>query len=184
MAEIRIKCPTCGARLTVIDSPANQGKSVKCPICKEKHPFSSFQVVTSATIDENDRTQIGVGRNPKDATELPDRVLQKESGYLVDGNMNEYPLKEGINLIGRRTFNSPSTANVAIETIDRGFSRRHLYVEVSTVHGGNTHYLAYNAENKNPTTINTIPIEQGDKILLHDGDVIKSSKTILVFHTR
>lgn len=184
MSEIRIKCPTCGARLTVIDSPSNQGKSVKCPVCKEKHLFSQFQRITEAK-DDFDKTQIGGNLSSGDETELPDRKKKLESCYLLDNNsMLEYPLHEGINLVGRKTYMSPSVADVAIETTDRGFSRKHLYIEVSNGHAGELRFCAYNAENKNPTTINGVQIIAGDRILLHKGDVIKSSETSLVFMTR
>ena len=184
MANIRIKCPTCGARLTIIDSPANQGKSVRCPICNQIHPFSKFQIVSPVADDENDKTQIGMGRSPEDATVLPKGECQTEQGYLVDPNKIEYPLKEGMNLIGRKTYKSPSVADIAIETCDRGFSRKHLYIEVSKGHDGKLRFLAYNAENKNPTSINGVLLDGGDKVLLHSGDIISSSETSLVFKTR
>lgn len=184
MNQIKIKCPTCGARLTVIDSPENKGKSVKCPICKEKHHFSQFRIVSPTVSDDNDKTQIGLGGSVGDITEFPGRKDQVESGYLKDNNMHEYPLKDGLNLVGRKTYKSPSVADIAIETTDRGFSRKHLYIEVLTGADGKNRFCAYNAENKNPTTINDTPIVSGDKVFLHDGDTIKSSETVLVFKTR
>ena len=99
MNQIKIKCPTCGARLTVIDSPENKGKSVRCPICKEKRPFSQFRIVSTAVVDDNDKTQIGVGGSAGDMTELPGRKDQVESGYLKDNNMHEYPLNHLLLLI-------------------------------------------------------------------------------------
>jgi hypothetical protein len=41
-------------------------------------------------------------------------------------------------------------------------------------------YYVYNAENKNPTTVNGVLIGANDKLILHNGDLIKSSSTELV----
>ena len=184
MKVISAKCKVCGARLCFIDSPDNLGKPIRCSICGKVYRISNIPAVSPAVVDDNDKTQIGVGGSAGDMTELPGRKDRVESGYLKDSNMLEYPLKDGLNLVGRKTYKSPSVADIAIETTDRGFSRKHLFIEVSTGADGSVCFFAFNAENKNPTTINGIPIVSGDKVFLHDGDTIKSSETVLVFKTR
>ena len=42
-------------------------------------------------------------------------------------------------------------------------------------------YYVSNAENKNKTTVNGVELGSNDKMILHDGDVIKSSNTELIF---
>lgn len=42
------------------------------------------------------------------------------------------------------------------------------------------HYY-FNTENKNPTYINGIKVEKGDRIILSNGDVVKMANTELTF---
>lgn len=181
METIRIKCPHCGALLTVADSPDNAGKSVRCPVCKEKNAFSAFRPVKPQNADA-DKTSLGIPMPSEDQTQLPQNGVENTIGYLFDKDRRKrYRLMPGVNLIGRKTRQSVSPATVPIETDDLGFSRQHLYIEV--VHGpdGIIRHYAYNALNKNETHICGVRLESGDKIILHDADEIRSAKTVLVF---
>lgn len=182
MTTIKIKCPNCGAILTVADDPSNSGKSVKCPVCKQSHPFVNFKAVKPRVVEEDDKTSIGFGGDLDEKTCLPDLEKKETIGSLLDkSSQMTYPLSEGLNLVGRMTCQSASPANVAIKTEDRGFSRKHLYINVVKGADNVVRYHAYNAENKNSTTINGVLLSSTDKMILHDGDVIKSSTTELVF---
>lgn len=181
MADIKIKCPNCGAILTVADSPANVKKSVKCPVCKEKHKYTEFKLYQPKN-DDSDRTQLGLSPSTDVNTKLPQMPRVVTFGYLVhDGYQKKYTLTSGVNLIGRKTYQSASPASIAIETGDLGFSRRHLYIEAIKGPDGVIRHYAYNAANKNETTINGVPLGAGDKVILHDSDVIHSADTTLVF---
>lgn len=168
-----------------MDDPSNLGKSVRCPVCKEKHRFVEFRIVKKeipGVSKDNDKTDLGFLPSSSDKTELPE-ISNPYSfkGYLLDTTRGkEYPLNMGINLIGRKTFKTPSFADIAIETSDMGFSRKHLYIDVSRDSEGKYRFVAYNAENKNPTFINGILIEKEDKVILHADNMIKSSDTVLV----
>ena len=178
---IRIKCPNCGAILTVPDSPANVGKSVKCPICKEKYAFTEFKEVKTPEVDA-DRTSFGLNVSSKDMTQLPQIPKSVTIGHLVDESRHrQYKLTEGINLIGRKTYQTASLASIQIETDDLGFSRKHLYIEAAICPDGHVLHYAYNASNKNVTLINGIPLGAGDKVILHNSDVIHSANTTLTF---
>lgn len=182
MESIRIKCPNCGAILTVEDNPANYGKKVKCPICKQTYPYESFKKVQARVSEEEDSTSLGGSLSTEDMTALPEIVLPPAIGYLLDEAKGiEYRLSEGVNLIGRMTYKSAPVATVPIKTEDMGFSRKHLYVEVVKGTDGVTRYYAYNAENKNSTKVNSMQLSGKDTMILHDGDVIESSSTRLVF---
>lgn len=178
---IRIKCPNCGAILTVANSPANVGKSVKCPICKEKHAFTDFKAVQKTEADA-DRTSLGLNVSSKDMTQLPQMPKVITIGYLMDESRHKkYTLTEGINLIGRKTYQTASPASIPIETDDLGFSRKHLYIEAVKGPDGIVRHYAYNAFNKNETQINGISLGAGDKVILHNSDVIHSANTTLIF---
>jgi predicted Zn finger-like uncharacterized protein len=182
METIRIKCPNCGAILTVEDSPFNAGKKVRCPICKQTHPFENFKLAKARIAEEDDRTDLGGYFAAEDMTALPEIVLASASGYLLDrANNKKYPLEEGMNLVGRMTYKTAPAASVPIKTEDMGFSRKHLNIDAVKGSDGLTRYYAYNAENKNATTVNSVLLSGGDKVILHDGDVIESSNTCLVF---
>lgn len=181
MDTIRIKCPTCGAILTVVDSSANVGKSVKCPVCKEKHPFTEFKAVHT-TKEDSDRTSLGINLPVEDKTQLPVKPSMVTYGYLLDETKHrKYTLTSGKNLVGRKTYQTASVASIPIETDDLCFSRKHLYIEATKGPDGIIRHYAYNAANKNETTINGTRLGDGDKLILHDSDVIRSGKTILVF---
>lgn len=181
METVRIKCPNCGAILTVADSPANIGKSVKCPVCKEKFPFADFKAVPSPK-EDSDRTSIGTGQYAEDRTQLPEMSSVSSFGYLFDvTSRRTYPLTAGVNLVGRKTYQAVPAANIPIETDDLCFSRKHLYIEAVKGPDGIIRHYAYNAANKNETTINGVLLNAGDKLILHDSDVIESGRTTLVF---
>lgn len=181
MDTIRIKCPTCGAILTVADSPANVGKTVKCPVCKEKHQFTEFKAVQTPK-EDSDRTSLGMNIPTEDKTQLPVKPSVVTFGYLVDEvHHRKYTLTSGINLIGRKTYQTASIASIPIETDDLCFSRKHLYIEATKGPDGIIRHYAYNAANKNETTINGTKLGDGDKLILHDSDVIRSGNTTLVF---
>lgn len=181
MDTIRIKCPTCGAILTVADSPANVGKSVKCPVCKEKHQFTEFKAVQTPK-EDSDRTSLGMNIPTEDKTQLPVKPSVVTFGYLVDEvHHRKYTLTSGVNLIGRKTYQTAPVASIPIETDDLCFSRKHLYIEAAKGPDGVIRHYAYNAANKNETTINGTRLGDGDKLILHDSDVIRSGNTTLVF---
>ena len=178
---IRIKCPNCGAILTVADSPANIGKSVKCPVCKQKNAFTAFKPAQKPDTDA-DRTRLGQNFPPKDVTQLPQKPKGVTIGYLMDeSRRKKYTLTEGVNLIGRKTYQTVSSASLPIETDDLGFSRKHLFIEAVKGPDGIIRHYAYNASNKNETQINGITLGAGDKVILHDSDVIHSASTTLIF---
>lgn len=90
-----------------------------------------------------------------------------------------YTLSLGINTIGRKA--QTSNATVQIDTDDLTMSRSHSIIEVRKLKtGGYIHYFS-NAQNKNATYINSGLIENGDRIILHGGEIIKMSNTTLKF---
>ena len=172
MEKIRIKCPVCGAVLEALDNPANAEKNVKCPNCHQRNRFKDFKRIgfSPAQIPTaNDETQIGQSQIGS-------------AGYLLDKTTyRRYPLNEGRQIVGRKTHKTPSKADIPIETSDQGMSREHLCIEVMNGRDGRYHVYASNAKNQNPTEINGIRLEDGDKVGLRHGDVIKLCDTQLVY---
>jgi hypothetical protein len=170
MEKIRIKCPVCGILLEADDNPANYEKHVLCPNCKTRNKFSAFKRVVPVAPEEEDCTTV--------IREIADDAV----GALVDvATGRSYPLREGRNLVGRMTYNSPPAATVPIVTENRKMSRSHLYIHVMRGADGRYHAYASNASNRNATTINGTVLEDGDMISLRYQDVLSLADTRLVY---
>jgi len=171
MENIRIKCPNCGAILTVTDNPANAGKNVKCPNCAIRSKYEEFRRIAEPERCD-DRTEIpGETNKPSDT---PGKLRDEATG-------REYPLKEGTNLIGRMTYQSAPKASLPILTEDRGMSRAQFYIDTVMGRDGRYHSYIYNASNKNATSVNSEELQSSDKVGLKDGDIITVSHTKLQF---
>lgn len=171
MEKIRIKCPVCGAVLEALDDPANYEKHVTCPNCKTRNKYSAFKRVMPAPVPPEE-----------DSTTVIREIVGDAVGALVDvATGRSYPLREGRNLVGRMTYNTPPAATVPIVTENRKMSRSHLYIHV--MHGADGRYHAYasNASNRNATTINGVVLEDGDMISLKYQDVLDLAETRLVY---
>ena len=171
MERVRIKCPVCGVILEAEDNPANYGKFVTCPNCKTRNKFSAFKTV------------LPVSSSPSVDSETEIRAFTDDTvGALLDPETGrKYPLKEGRNLIGRMTHNTPSQASVPISTDNRRMSRSHLFIDVIRGADGRYHAYASNASNRNETRINGNHQEKDDKLSLKHQDRLSLSGTELIF---
>ena len=175
---IKIKCPFDGAVLSIKNQPGLESKSVTCPICKHKYPFTQFKVVTPVTNKDDDpptdypggeeRTSYGADK-PTDLGAMnftPGRVV-------VVGTIISYRLKPGRNIIGRKA--SKSAADFGIDTGEnRKMSREHIVIEIKKVPAkGFVHYLSLYKEKVNKTFVGNEPLVYGDCIILNHGDIIK-----------
>ena len=171
MERVRIKCPVCGAILETDDNPANYGKNVTCPNCKTRNKFSSFQrlLPVSSLVEDS-------------STEIHHSATDDAIGALLDPLTGvKYPLKEGRNLVGRMTHNSPSRATIPISTDNRRMSRSHLFIDVIKGTDGRYHAYASNASNQNETRINGVILEDDDKLSLKNQDNLSLSGTHLIY---
>lgn len=177
--SLRIKCPHCGAVLIVKKMPGLESKNIPCPICKNVHKFTEYKIPQQAApAGEGDPTLPG-GGNTYDHTQpagertwVIGKLRQKAGGM-------EYQLKLGMNTLGRAAQTSHAT--VQIKTDDIYMSRMHGAIEVNKLpSGGYVHYF-FNTENKNPTYIDGVKVEKGDRIILRTGNVIKMAETELEF---
>ena len=179
MNTIRIKCPVCGAILNAKDDPSNVRKSVTCPNCRERRKFTEFKVIVPV-----DPSPVDAGQEPvADETQVVLRRRPESSpGYLLDKATGQcYPIPAGEHFIGRKTSKSPSKADIAIETTDRGMSRLHLKVLCSLAQDGRYHVSVANAENKNPTLVNGERLVDGDVVGIKHGDILTLCETRLEF---
>ena len=197
MSEIKIKCPTCGKVLRLNDTPNINAASFTCPVCKEKHVVGNCQRYNPApqpSAPSSEETQYGGARSMQtggDETRISSGTRQgygdetrigaapqAKVGMLVDAHGATYQLAVGINTIGRKA--SSSTASVQIATDDRTMSRNHAVIEVRYA-GGQLLHILKNGANKNPSYLNNALVNQGDQLILNNGDRLKMGNTILTF---
>ena len=178
MNTIRIKCPVCGAILNAKDDPSNIRKNVTCPNCKERQKFTEVKVIVPVTPSAG-----GVGQETaSDDTQVCVRGRESSPGYLLDKTTGKsYPLTPGDHIAGRKTSKSPSRADIAIETTDRGMSRMHMKILCAIAQDGRYHVSVSNADNKNPTLINGEPLLDGDVVGIKHGDIITLCETRLEY---
>lgn len=177
---IQIKCPFCGAVLSVKNIPDINKKNVTCPICKQTNRFVNYKSVTRDT-DEESKGNGNNAFNPKriygnesnDATQYG--PMNFTIGKLkLDSSDLSYQLKLGKNEVGRKSKNS--SVDFQIDTGEsRRMSRNHLVIEVvKENYKGYVHYISLSKENVNPTTVNGNPMCYGvDKVILNNGAIIK-----------
>lgn len=197
MSEIKIKCPTCGKILRLLDSPTINTATFTCPVCKEKHVVGNCQRLverpkpqqsageetqygpTASRMGGGEETQYaGNGHSASGEETRIYSAPQPKIGALVDNLGRTYKLRLGINTIGRKA--STSSATVQIDTTDRTMSRSHAIVEVRNA-GGQLIHILKNGANKNPSYHNGSLIGPSDQMILNNGDRVKFGSTELTF---
>lgn len=178
--SLRIKCPHCGAVLIVKKMPGLETKNIPCPICKNVHKFTEYQVPRQSASSDNGEPTLTSGETTAgDHTQAVGDRAWVIGRLRQKGHSGDYKLSLGMNTLGRAAQTSHAT--VQIKTDDGYMSRMHGAIEVNKLpSGGYVHYYS-NTENKNPTYINGIKVEKGDRIILSDGDVVKMANTELTF---
>lgn len=197
MSEIKIKCPTCGKILRLLDSPTINTASFTCPVCKEKHVVGNCQRFveqpkpqrpvgeetqygpTASRMSDGEETQYkGSGYSTNGEETQIYSTPQSNIGTLVDNLGRTYKLCLGINTIGRKA--STSSATVQIVTTDRTMSRSHAVIEVRNAGGLIVHILK-NGANKNPSYHKGSFVGPSDQMILNNGDKVKFGSTELTF---
>lgn len=186
---IQIKCPFCGAVLSVKNQPGIENKNVTCPICKHTYPFTQFKRVTTTNSNddpnteypgEEERTRYAYGSQSSEDTDFGQMNFTLGKLKVIDSGVS-YQLKPGRNIIGRK--GKKSEANFQIDTGEkRSMSREHIVIDVKKVAGkGFVHYLSLFKEKVNKTYIGNEPLLYGDCIILSHGDTIKLPDANLKF---
>ena len=178
---IKIKCPYCGAVLSVKNQAGIESKSVTCPICKQKSPFKDFKKIAEKFKDDGEHTQYpGDDEKTSYQTSSSDPLTDYRTGLnFTLGKLKVMPsgpsfqLKPGKNIIGRRATQSTADFQIPMEGSKR-LSREHLVIEIKKVQGkGFVHYASLCKQKTNKTFIGNELLEYGDCMVLNHGDVIK-----------
>lgn len=178
---IRVKCPFDGAVITVLNHPGIESKSLICPICKHKYPFTQFKrVIVAPQHDEPTDYDIGEGSASKDQDAQPAMNFTLGRLKIKDSNIS-YQLKPGKNIIGRKA--RKSNADFGIDTgAARAMSREHIMIEIKKVAGkGFVHYISLCKEKINDTFVGGEQLYYGDCIVLNDNTQIRLPGVDLIF---
>lgn len=175
---IKIKCPYCGAVLSVKNQAGIESKSVTCPICKQKSPFKDFKKVVDKVNDErtqypgdDEKTSYRTSSDP--GTDIGTGLNFTLGKLRVMPSGPSFQLKPGKNIIGRRATQSSADFQIPMEGSKR-LSREHLVIEIKKVQGkGFVHYASLCKQKTNKTFIGSEQLEYGDCLVLNHGDIIK-----------
>lgn len=188
MEEIRkIKCPTCNSVWPIKYTKGIENKILLCPKCNEKRKYSEF-LPYPAQQDETDLGDVGRFRQPQkqapgqsgDTEYNPAPQQNAVIGCLkLPGVAAPVKLEPGRNIIGRAA--STSTATIKVNDPTGTMSRSHYFIDVLI--DGNTvrHILSIVPSAKNNTMLNGIKFEKTDKLILHNGDKIRSGQVEVEF---
>ncbi|MFI3267272.1 MAG: FHA domain-containing protein [Rikenellaceae bacterium] len=174
----KIKCPVCGAVLTIKTIPGLENKSISCPICKVTSKFTDYKKPseTVSKPEEDVKTAYFNGNNASQQTGANNNTI----GQLRHVDSRKlYSLKLGTNIVGRKAVTSK--ADVQIDTNDKTMSRSHSLIEVIKLDNGAYVHHFSNANNKNETFLDSQKVGTGDKFILNDGDTIKMANVVLKF---
>lgn len=176
----KIKCPCCGAILTVKKIPGIEGKTIKCPICSSSSPFKNYKDI-SVQQDHGHTEYPGLSNHKKEETRINmSQNLVLGEFKVLNSDEPNLKLKMGKTIIGRKANSSVADCQIATET--NRMSKEHLVVEVKKVpQKGVVHYISLYKEKVNDTFLNDEKMMYGDCIILKNGDVIKLPDTTLKF---
>lgn len=181
----RISCPKCGVVLDVRNSKNEEAKLITCPKCGSQlrvkfHHASPQQPPLDA------HTVLASGFQSVGATQLvmPNmhggQTKNIEQKAYISWQGQEYLLQIGQNIIGRKA--SSSTATVQIATDDMYVSRQHAVINIIKQNNVQLKATLSNYKNKNATQVNGQTIENGDEIVLHNGDKIMLADTEIIYN--
>ncbi|MDE6553803.1 MAG: FHA domain-containing protein [Muribaculaceae bacterium] len=202
---LSLKCPECGAVLTIKAQPGMESKFITCPSCEIKNPFVKFRkVVPQQKAEQDPPTDYGYGhrrpqpeektqyRHSEEHTQYQQQDPKTRTGEGLNRNMTvgvlrlagsntTFQLKPGRNVVGRKSSNSG--ADFQIETGDkRSMSREHIVIDVKR-HPANgiIHCLSLFKEKVNKTFVGSEQLLPGDVIILQPGHIIKLPDAVLKF---
>ncbi len=180
----QVKCSSCGVTLQVKNSRNEEIKLITCPKCKTQlkvrfAPRNLADIPEAHTVigSTGPKTQLGGEHSPGMT------VIAGHSGHQIAPtlmcNGMQYSLELGRNVVGRKA--STSQATVQIVTSDMYMSRQHAVINVVKLPTGGVKALLSNYQNKNTTSVNATAINDGEEIVLVDGNTITMGNTTLLY---
>lgn len=167
---IKIRCPFCSSTLSVAPVPGIESKSVTCPVCKRKSPFTDFKQFES---QEKPTSYEGAGISRNNII-----TEQKEKNNVGNNMVGQlcmlksgatFPLKPGRNVVGRKATSSKATIQIPSGENKR-ISREHLIINANPMAGqGYMYTVSLFKDHVNPTLINGTELQPGEEMPLKHG---------------
>lgn len=186
--EVRkIKCPCCGAILSIKPVPGIEGKNVKCPVCNSNSPYKLYKNVDVQQRTQSEHTEYpGFSKEKqsvKEETEFRTNSLNYTFGEIkvLNSNVASFRLKTGKYIIGRKANSSIADFQIPTDGNNR-MSKEHIVIEVKKVpQKGIVHYISLYKEKVNDTFLNNDKMIYGEIVILKNGDIIKLPDASLRF---
>lgn len=167
---IKIRCPFCSSTLSVAPVPGIESKSVTCPVCKRKSPFTDFK---QPDTQEKPTDYEGNGSNSSASNtsgHTPSAGGSNFAGQICLLKSGEtFPLKPGRNVIGRKASSSKATVQIPTGESKR-VSREHLVINANSIPGqGYMYTISLFKEHVNKTLVNGTELLPGEELPLKHG---------------
>lgn len=160
--ERKIVCPNCMGVMPVRNTTGQPVMEVTCQQCDARLAVRF----------------LALERQPADDQEtILDLKPAAHRGYCLKLAGQSYPLAQGMNIIGRMATSSEAT--VQIMTDSRKMSRMHARIDVLPTSSHQA--LLSNWHNKNATSVNGQPLDEGGTVTLKPGDRVMMGDVELVF---
>lgn len=180
---VKIKCPVCGSIFSVPNLPDLDKKTVTCPVCKKKSKIAECERIMEQKDSEATQYAYGKKKSSEDTTTLDyDKVLP--IGRLVNMQTGEsHQLSLGKNTIGRKVSVPLPSVTIPIEErqTHNTMSREHAVIEVTRLANGSHRHFLYHWKGKNGTYVDEKKVENADRIILNDGEVIRMGQVKVRF---
>ena len=178
----RVVCKACGVKLEIKNTTGEAVKIIRCPRCKATLQVMFHQPVAQASPDETVLPQQRPTKEKvpaSDETVLPQHSSVSDPLPLLLCDDEEYTLKIGQNIVGRRTENGMAT--VQITTSDRTMSRAHALINVTRLATGSHKAVISNYHNKNRITVNGVELQRDEQLVLSHGTVVELGLTSMTY---
>lgn len=160
-------------------------KKIRCPKCENYLTFDETKYEEGQSlvfICEHCRKQFSIRIKKKGSQEQKQAAPPCGSITVIENRFaykQEFPLKEGNNLIGRRCIGT--SVDIPIETSDMSMDRRHCVIHVKTNAKGTVFTLKDNASLTGTFLQNEL-LGDKEQARLEDGAIVTIGATTFVLH--
>lgn len=174
---VDVLCP-CGAKLRVKRVPGIETKTLTCPKCGQKRPFTQYRGVSEKSEEGDGPVEPGKPEVPG-GTIFGDPLISSLPHLLDTATGKTYQLCEGNNLVGRCA--DSSHADIKILTNDKKLSREHFIVIGKKIGKQYKFFIRLHKKEVNATRVNNDLLDFGDEIFLQNNSTITVNQTTLKF---
>ena len=160
-------------------------KKIRCPKCENYLTFDETKYEEGQSlvfVCEHCRKQFSIRIKKKSSQEQPPAAPPCGSITVIENRFaykQEFPLKEGDNLIGRRCIGT--SVDIPIETSDMSMDRRHCVIHAKKKDGKTFFTLRDNASLTGTFLQNEL-LGDKEQARLEDGSVVTIGATTFVLH--